>query len=272
MRATCPFTSEVLLRALHPNLSVPGGIVTRVVSRRFRHAAWTGAMLAAAVALAPPAHAQEQRITGRVIDATEHTPIPSGTVVVTGTTIGANTSDSGTFTIHVPPSAHTFTVRRIGYLAQTVTIDPGKNDYTVALQKDVLRLEAQVVTGVATTVSTQNAANAVATVASSEVAEVPAPTVENAIQGQGTRRHHRAEQRRRTWRRHAGADSRHHVDQFDCRAALHRRRRHGQQRDDQQWRTGLDAARRAATGPIRRTTTRIASPTSIRTTSRASRS
>ena len=141
-------------------------------------------MLAAAVALAPPAHAQEQRITGRVIDATEHTPIPSGTVVVTGTTIGANTSDSGTFTIHVPPSAHTFTVRRIGYLAQTVTIDPGKNDYTVALQKDVLRLEAQVVTGVATTVSTQNAANAVATVASSEVAEVPAPTVENAIQGQ----------------------------------------------------------------------------------------
>jgi TonB-dependent starch-binding outer membrane protein SusC len=173
-----------LIRAFAATLSISGGIVTTIVRRRFRHAAWTGAMLAAALGLASHAQAQEQRIAGRVVDAGEHTPIPAATVVVPGTTIGANTTDSGAFTMHVPASAHSFTVRRIGYLAQTVTIEPGKTEYTVALQKDVLRLEAQIVTGVATTVSTQNAANAVAAVNTQEVNEVPAPTVENAIQGQ----------------------------------------------------------------------------------------
>ena len=140
--------------------------------------------MAAALGVASIAQAQETRVTGRAIDATEHTPIAGAAVLVSGTTIGVNTSDSGTFTLRVPASAHTLTVRRIGYLAQTVTLTPGKTDYTVALEKDVLRLEAQVVTGVATTVSTQNAANAVAVVNTQEVNEVPAPTVENAIQGQ----------------------------------------------------------------------------------------
>jgi TonB-dependent starch-binding outer membrane protein SusC len=141
-------------------------------------------MLAAALWLVPAAHAQEQRIAGRVLDAGEHQPIPAAAVLVAGTTIGANTSDSGTFALRVPANAHSLTVRRIGYLAQTVVITPGKSDYTIELQKDVLRLEAQVVTGVATTVSTQNAANAVAAVNTQEINEVPAPTVENSIQGQ----------------------------------------------------------------------------------------
>ena len=47
----------------------------------------------------------------------------------------------------------------------------------------MLRLETQVVTGVATTVASQNAANAVAVVNSQDVMEVPAPTMENSIQG-----------------------------------------------------------------------------------------
>ncbi len=100
------------------------------------------------------------RISGAVVDASEHTPIPSATIVVTGTAIGANTTDDGTFTIQVPPRAQTITVRRIGYRAETIALEPGKTEYTVALQKDVLRLEAQVVSGVATAVSTPSAARA----------------------------------------------------------------------------------------------------------------
>jgi len=141
-------------------------------------------LLATAVGLAPVAGAQGDRIAGRVVDATEHSPIPAATVLVTGTTLGANTTDSGTFAFRVPSNARSITVRRIGYLAQTVPITAGKTDYTIALQKDVLRLEAEVVTGVATTVSTQNAANAVSVVSAQAVNEVPAPTIENAIQGQ----------------------------------------------------------------------------------------
>ena len=94
-----------------------------------------------------------------------------------------NTTDSGTFSLRIPPDARTLTVRRIGYLAQAVPLTAGKTTYTVVLQKDVLRLEAQVVTGVATTVASQNAANAVSVVNADALNQVPTPTVENSIQG-----------------------------------------------------------------------------------------
>jgi hypothetical protein len=101
-----------------------------------------------------------RRITGRVVDADQRGPIPSAQVLVKGTVIGQNTSDSGTFSVSVPADAKTLSVRRIGYLAQNVPIAPGTTDYTIPMQKDVLRLEAQVVTGAATSISSQDAANA----------------------------------------------------------------------------------------------------------------
>lgn len=140
--------------------------------------------LIAVASVATTVHAQqESRITGHVIDATDNAPIGAAAVVVTGTTIGQNTTDSGTFSLRVPADAKTFTVRRIGYLAQTVPITAGKTDYRIEMQKDVLRLEAQVVTGVATTVSSQAAANAVSVINTQEVSEVPAPTMENSLEG-----------------------------------------------------------------------------------------
>ena len=128
--------------------------------------------------------AQEARITGHVVDAESRTAVPAAVVLIVGTTIGASTTDSGTFTVRRPADATSMTIRRIGYLAQTVALTPGQTDYTVALRRDVLHLEAEVVTGVATTVSTQSAANAVAVVSTQQVNEVPSPTVENALQGQ----------------------------------------------------------------------------------------
>ncbi len=126
---------------------------------------------------------QETQVRGKVVDATDNAPVPAAPVIVTGTTIGTNTSDSGTFNLRLPADVKSFTVRRIGYLAQTITVVPGKTEYTIALQKDVLRLEAQVVTGVATTVSSQNAANAVSVVNVNEVSQVPSPTMENSLEG-----------------------------------------------------------------------------------------
>ena len=84
----------------------------------------------------------------------------------------------------MPADAKTLTVRRIGFLGKTVPIAAGRRTTRSPCDHDVLRLEAQVVTGVATTVSSQSAANAVAVVTSQEVNEVPAPTIENSIQGQ----------------------------------------------------------------------------------------
>jgi len=146
-----------------------------------------GTLGLAILALAPfarPALAQEEgRITGHVVDATEHQPVPTAQILVTGTTVGQTSTDSGTFTLRVPADAKSLTVRRIGYLAQTIAIAPGRTDYTIALQRDVLRLETQVVTGVATTVASQNAANAVAVVTTAEVNQVPSPTLENSLEG-----------------------------------------------------------------------------------------
>ena len=143
-----------------------------------------GLLVAAVVAVAPAAWAQQTTtLTGRVVDGSDQAPIPGAAVQVTGTSVGAQTNDSGTFTLRLPADAKTLTVRRIGFLQVTVPVTPGQTDVTVPLQKDALRLEAQVVTGVATTVSSKNAANAVAVVSAQEVTEVPEPTMENAIQG-----------------------------------------------------------------------------------------
>ncbi len=137
------------------------------------------------LALSTVANAQQEgtRITGRVTNAAEHVPVPTAQVIVSGTTIGAISTDSGTFTLRVPADAKSMVVRRIGYLAQTITITPGKTEYTIALQKDVLRLETQVVTGLATSVASQNSANAVSVVSTQDINSVPTPTIENSIQG-----------------------------------------------------------------------------------------
>ena len=74
-------------------------------------------------------------------------------------------------------------MRRIGYRAVVDSLAADQTDITVSMTKDVLKLEAEVVTGVATSISSQNAANDVAVINADEVSRVPAPTVENAIQG-----------------------------------------------------------------------------------------
>ena len=128
---------------------------------------------------------QDGRITGRVTDAVDRAPIAAASVVVTGTTVGTSTADMATPALRVPSDGKTLTVRRIGFLEKVVPIVTGQADYQIALTRDVLRLQAQVVTGVATTVSSLSAANAVAVVnTQQQVNQVPSPTVENAIQGQ----------------------------------------------------------------------------------------
>jgi TonB-dependent starch-binding outer membrane protein SusC len=127
----------------------------------------------------PPPHT----LTGKVVDTDTKEPVPSAQVLVTGTTIGTLTNDSGTFTLRLPDNAKTLTVRRIGYRETVDSLAPDQTEVTVALAKDVLKLEEQVVTGVATTISSQNAANDVAVINADQVSAVPAPTIENAIQG-----------------------------------------------------------------------------------------
>jgi TonB-linked SusC/RagA family outer membrane protein len=125
----------------------------------------------------------QRRVTGRVTE-TSGQPVASATVSVQGTTIGGVTGEDGRFALNnLPDGAQVINVRRIGYRRATQLLPSGADALEIHLEPDLLQLETVVVTGQATTVSSQNAANAVTVVGTGEVNRVPQPTVENALQG-----------------------------------------------------------------------------------------
>ena len=129
------------------------------------------------------AWAQTRRVSGRVTEQAGGGPISSATVVVVGTAIGTVTSADGIFSLNAPENATQIRIRRIGYQPKTVVLTQGANDVVVQLTKDVLELDKQVITGTVTTISSQNAANAVAVVSGEQLNRAPTPTIENALQG-----------------------------------------------------------------------------------------
>lgn len=126
---------------------------------------------------------QTRRVTGQVTVEGTAQPVSGAQVQVVGTALGATADEGGRFTVTVPAGAQQLRVRRIGYSAKVVAIGPTESTVSVALGRDVLQLEAQVVTGQATTISRANAANAVAVVNTDQLNRVPHQTVEGALQG-----------------------------------------------------------------------------------------
>jgi hypothetical protein len=154
------------------------------VPRLARAAAFTALCMAGAIALsAMTARAQERQIQGRVVDADGNAPVPGAAVTVVGTALGTITNDSGQFHIRVPSTAVTLSARRIGFTPRSVPLAADQSEVTIGLIKDVLELEATVVTGTATSISSRNAANAVTVLNADQVSQVPAPTLEDAMQG-----------------------------------------------------------------------------------------
>lgn len=128
------------------------------------------------------ASAQTRLISGRVT--TEGgAPLGAASVSVVGTALGSYTSEDGRFTVSAPGGPITLRVRRIGYQQKTIPVDASTNELSVTLAQDVLQLEQQVITGTVTSVSSRNAANAVAVVSGEQLNRAPTPTIENALQG-----------------------------------------------------------------------------------------
>ena len=125
-----------------------------------------------------------RRISGQVIERGSNVPLTAATVQVAGTAFGVQTGDDGRFSVLAPASGSpTLRIRRIGFKARAVALPAGQDTITVALDQDILQLETQVVTGQATTISSRNAANAVAVVSTEVLNRVPAATLDNALQG-----------------------------------------------------------------------------------------
>lgn len=145
---------------------------------KFRFLVLTSALVALS---AHDAWAQ-RRVTGHVVGPAGE-PIGSAQVRVQGTTFSAITAGDGSFAVSAPSGAQTLVARRLGYRVTTVALGADANEITIKMDKDVLELDKMVVTGVATTVSSQNAANAVAVVSGADLTNAPAQTIESDLQG-----------------------------------------------------------------------------------------
>ena len=140
------------------------------------------ALLAGAL-FSSDAEAQQRRISGRVTATGTNEALGNAAVNVLGTAIGTYTADDGSFQLLAPPGDVSLLVRRVGFRRSTVPVSSGTSEVTVSLERDILQLEAQVITGTATTVARLNAPNAVSTVTAEQLTKAPTPTIENALQG-----------------------------------------------------------------------------------------
>ncbi|HEX7241101.1 MAG TPA: SusC/RagA family TonB-linked outer membrane protein [Longimicrobiaceae bacterium] len=131
---------------------------------------------------ADPAAAQQRQITG-VVTGADQAPLAGAAVTITGTRNGARTDAAGRFSLTVPGGEARLTVNLLGYSSRQVVVPAGETTLNVRLERDILNLEALVVTGQATSIDRRNAANAVAVVSSQELQRAPAQTVEKALQG-----------------------------------------------------------------------------------------
>lgn len=136
----------------------------------------------ACLCLSTSADAQ-RRIAGRVVEEGGNVPLASVSITLPGTSIGAVTGDNGTFTLLVPNGDVQLNARRIGYRRRNFTVRGGESDVRVTLERDPYRLEAQIVTGAATSVARQNVANDVGLVTADQLARVPSASIENALAG-----------------------------------------------------------------------------------------
>ncbi len=135
------------------------------------------------VVVSGSAFAQTRVVSGRVTVEGSGEPIVTASIGVVGTTFGTYTDDQGRFTVSVPSGPATLRVRRIGYIQKVVELPASSNELTVALTRDVLQLETQVVTGQATSVSSRNIANSVAVVSGEKLNRAPAQALDQALQG-----------------------------------------------------------------------------------------
>jgi TonB-dependent SusC/RagA subfamily outer membrane receptor len=130
------------------------------------------------------AMAQERVITGSVTDSATGEPVPNADIQVKGTLTRVQARASGQFTLNQAPQGDfTLVVRAIGFHRRELAIAGGQNVVTVALGRDVFRLEEVVITGQATGVEKQNLPMAVATVTGDELGRAPTGTLESALQG-----------------------------------------------------------------------------------------
>jgi TonB-linked SusC/RagA family outer membrane protein len=152
---------------------------------------WSALLVAAGCLLTSltPSRAQAQAtgaIRGTVVDSASRRPVDGVQVVLAGTTLGALTSSGGTYVIrNVPVGTYSVRATRLGFgpAQRSVTVaalDTSVADFT--LRAAALNLSQVVVVGYGTA-NRREVTNAVTTVRSEDLVNVPVASVEAALQG-----------------------------------------------------------------------------------------
>src|SRR6202008_2026190 len=129
------------------------------------------------------AAAQNKVITGRVYDAATNKAIGDAQVNVVGNAQATRADVNGAFRLAVPPGDVILNVRALGFRRVQVTVTASQTTADVAMQHEAIQLTEVVVTGAATSMEPRNAGTAVSTVSAEQLASVPAPSLESALQG-----------------------------------------------------------------------------------------
>ncbi|MGB8490908.1 MAG: TonB-dependent receptor [Bacteroidales bacterium] len=130
------------------------------------------------VANASAIEAQQQQVTGKVLDANTNEPLIGVNVALEGTTVGAMTDIAGNYSIVLPGSTGTLVFSFIGYTTVKVQIQ-GQKTIDVRMTSEVLSLDEVVVVGYGTA-RKSDISGSVASVRSEEILK-KAPT--NILQG-----------------------------------------------------------------------------------------
>lgn len=124
---------------------------------------------------------QQQKITGKVTDASTGEPIAGANIVIEGTNIGVMTDSNGKFSIDAPNQSSVLTISFIGYVTEKVNIS-GQTNVSVTLVPDIKSLEEVVVVGYGTQ-KTASLVGSVSSVKSDQLMKAPTANISQAIVG-----------------------------------------------------------------------------------------
>ncbi len=125
--------------------------------------------------------AQTSRVTGKVTDSKDGTPLSNVTVKVKGGG-ASSTENDGTFSIVVRTQEPTLEFSYIGYTTKAVKVKAGES-ITVSLEIDQKALSEVVVTGTGVATSKKKTAIAVESITSDKLPQTPTADIGNALVG-----------------------------------------------------------------------------------------
>jgi len=125
--------------------------------------------------------AQSLQVSGRVIGASDNTPIPGVTVSVKGSTTATSTNADGQYNLTISGTSATLEFRQIGMVAEEIPVN-SSGVYNVALREDLTELEQVVVVGYGTQKKSV-VTGAISSVKGSDLESMPVTRIEQSLQG-----------------------------------------------------------------------------------------